>query len=435
MSARNCTKGKSCGATCIDARERCNLELGPLVSKSLGQARDVLQRKIDAGQKVLTEKLRPKDLDWTDEQAAKWLNANQKEILMREIGSLKGGKDTIWTIGNEPGLNIGNYQYNYPELLKAQGGGIEGIRNNPASVVRMLRNELEDNKITSKILGQRLRGGVHLRDADVQEALKQGKLWSGWDVQEGMGRVKAKEVGYQTYLGRAWKLAQELGFKRHGNANISPLPAENEKVWPYGEVFKRAGMDPGVFANRDLWRKTATAERGDLLVQRIREEQPGAVYLGGAPSRGLFDRMSPGNKVYERTVTWRSPQGNEKSATFRAMQIGNTNIVMGPHFTAQMPTAVTDVRKKFLQGDFSGAKTVEAAKVAPKKKGVDPKVADEIMKELRAEVKTKGGGSSGMADWSVLKLQKAYERAYDAGDDLKMRQIVQVLKNKGALVE
>jgi hypothetical protein len=58
---------------------------------------------------------------------------------------------------------------------------------------------------------------------------------------------------------------------------------------------------------------------------------------------------------------------------------------------------------------------------------VDPKVADEI--------KARGGGSSGMADWSVLKLQKAYERAYDAGDDLKMRQIVQVLKNKGALVE
>ena len=30
-----CTKGKSCGATCIDARERCELELGPLVAEGI----------------------------------------------------------------------------------------------------------------------------------------------------------------------------------------------------------------------------------------------------------------------------------------------------------------------------------------------------------------------------------------------------------------
>jgi hypothetical protein len=36
---KRCTKGKSCGATCIDRSERCELELGPVISKSLTKAR------------------------------------------------------------------------------------------------------------------------------------------------------------------------------------------------------------------------------------------------------------------------------------------------------------------------------------------------------------------------------------------------------------
>ena len=37
MGARMCRKGKSCGATCIDARERCNIELGPIVSPAINK--------------------------------------------------------------------------------------------------------------------------------------------------------------------------------------------------------------------------------------------------------------------------------------------------------------------------------------------------------------------------------------------------------------
>jgi hypothetical protein len=36
---KSCSKGKSCGATCIDPRERCILELGPELSKSLTKVR------------------------------------------------------------------------------------------------------------------------------------------------------------------------------------------------------------------------------------------------------------------------------------------------------------------------------------------------------------------------------------------------------------
>jgi len=37
MLKKRCTKGKSCGATCIDPRERCELELGPLVSPAVAK--------------------------------------------------------------------------------------------------------------------------------------------------------------------------------------------------------------------------------------------------------------------------------------------------------------------------------------------------------------------------------------------------------------
>ena len=39
---KRCSKGKSCGATCIDPRERCVLELGPLVSATIRKARRLI---------------------------------------------------------------------------------------------------------------------------------------------------------------------------------------------------------------------------------------------------------------------------------------------------------------------------------------------------------------------------------------------------------
>ena len=50
--AKRCTKGKSCGATCIDAKERCELELGPLVSPSLSKVTNMLESRRGAGSGV-----------------------------------------------------------------------------------------------------------------------------------------------------------------------------------------------------------------------------------------------------------------------------------------------------------------------------------------------------------------------------------------------
>ena len=65
MGIRMCRKGKSCGATCIDPRERCNLELGPLVSSSVSKVSlnlgAIFLKQIEAG-KAKQPKSLPSDL-------------------------------------------------------------------------------------------------------------------------------------------------------------------------------------------------------------------------------------------------------------------------------------------------------------------------------------------------------------------------------------
>lgn len=46
---KRCIKGKSCGATCIDPRERCVLELGPLVGESTTKVVNMLQQRGNGG--------------------------------------------------------------------------------------------------------------------------------------------------------------------------------------------------------------------------------------------------------------------------------------------------------------------------------------------------------------------------------------------------
>lgn len=72
---RMCTKGKSCGATCISRSKRCELELGPLVSESLTKVRSKL------GVVKLYEKVR--------EQKVKGFQAKFNKIrgeLKQELG-------------------------------------------------------------------------------------------------------------------------------------------------------------------------------------------------------------------------------------------------------------------------------------------------------------------------------------------------------------
>ena len=65
MGSRMCRKGKSCGATCIDASERCNIEFGPLVSPAVKKVSmglgSIFKQNIKAGKAKSNPSL-PSDL-------------------------------------------------------------------------------------------------------------------------------------------------------------------------------------------------------------------------------------------------------------------------------------------------------------------------------------------------------------------------------------
>ena len=72
-SVRNCTRGKSCGATCITRPDRCNLELGPRIQESLPKVRSLIEQLDDHMQKVqeINRNFGAKD-------AAKWMLRNEE---------------------------------------------------------------------------------------------------------------------------------------------------------------------------------------------------------------------------------------------------------------------------------------------------------------------------------------------------------------------
>ena len=98
-----CTKGKSCGATCIDPRERCVLELGPLVSPAMGKVSNMLeQRKGPAAPPIKRLPAAPapessgveKIQKIADDQKLERLKAQRDEYTKRWVeASRKGNKE------------------------------------------------------------------------------------------------------------------------------------------------------------------------------------------------------------------------------------------------------------------------------------------------------------------------------------------------------
>ena len=91
MVSKRCTKGKSCGATCIDARERCVLELGPEVSSSASKVRNLI--KVSSSNTSISSTRRsdapdPAFENWNNQQLKnrlRYASAPEKLRAMQEL--------------------------------------------------------------------------------------------------------------------------------------------------------------------------------------------------------------------------------------------------------------------------------------------------------------------------------------------------------------
>ena len=388
--AKRCTLGKSCGATCIDAQERCNLELGPVFQADLPKARQLIGQV-----KELREKQHAQDVEnWSDEKAAKWLKANQQFLEGAQI-KLDGGQDAMWLLGNEPGMTKRDIEHSYPLLAQrlVREGKISPnkvdedltkiISSEPSLAVRFTREDVETAKLINKAMGEKRDILAELSpNAPAWKLIENGMAPNTMDVAE---LKAAKRFGGNTFYGKAFKLADELGIKTVAGTNMSLLHSSNEKIWPYGDVFRNAKMDPGPFASRNAWLKhLAQGSRGDNIAKQIIEKKPGKVYLSGANGLGVFSALQKmiTTPVMQVDVPWVSKNGKETVSKFLVINLPNSQVVLGPHFTAQLPKVVNDMRVRLLKGERpEGAVTVSEG---PKMRQKAVKIAKETAKELAA---------------------------------------------------
>jgi len=425
---KRCSLGKSCGATCIDPREGCVLEFGPEVSTSLTKVREFLRNR---------------DISWTDEQAAKWARANLKNIDSYMLDHLEGGKGSLWLVGNEPGAGVASTKLYHPviyEALRAKNKNLSDaefsqqwsklVEDSAPLQARILRGNMEDSKLVSKFLGRRTNYEVsNLSDPKVLDKLLKGEVATGWNVSEEKKRFgSVPGIDSSTYLGKGIKMAAEVGANKMYNTNVSWLPSPNEKVWPWGKMFERSNIDPGPFKSRSSWIKHSVEVRGDLIKDKILKEKPENVYISGSNGTSIFEKLARGSNPFQTTVKWVSANGNERQVNFMVVKLGESRIVLGPHFTAQMPRSVIDMRAKLMKGERpDNAVTVNTG---PTMRQSAVRVAKAAEKELKREVKPEVAKKVDMATWSVTRLQTALQRAYDREDTKLMAQIQTVLNSR-----
>lgn len=463
-AGKNCNIGKSCGGACIDRRERCVLELGPLLQPSLGKSREAIQKA-----QALRRKLVERDLSWSDKDAAKWLQANLKNLENIHL-KFEGGPTALWTFGIEPGMATSNIEKFNPEIIARlrQEGKLgekftrsdldRAIEQNPAAVVRMARNAVEDSKLMNKATGVRSNMIESVANPNVVNRLLKGVGPSTLSPQEEIDNTgKGKVWKASDYMAKAAVMAKEVGAEKWSNGNMSMLGAPDLNVWPYGEVFKKAGMDPGVFESRNTWIKHMnSANRTGAIADSIISQKPGKVFLGGTYGKNIMksyvqklQEMGIEFKSEQKVVYWTSATGAPKKSTFAIITTPNTRMVFGPHFTAQVPKSVVDMRAALLSGKESGdpvklvtpkvakarPKTVKSASAAkpaakPARTGVGG-VWDEMVPVAKAAGIKAGDRNAGWVD-----AQKAVREEFGVGQIRKPEHLASLrreLQSRGLL--
>lgn len=218
MKRKRCTKGKSCGATCIYARKRCVLELGPLISPVMTKMRtnlgDIFMRGIEAGkaQKAQERGLSvPSDLKRQlaalgppprTDPAVEPPKKNSLDLVLDDISRIMRGSLPqnlqVASAGDEAGIRA---------RVKTSGGG------SYTGNTRWDRDDAEDFDKSFKIY-KRIRGDADMVNWD--ETVKNGKK-----IGEGsFGTVlKVGDVAHKR--GRVGGQEAEI-IKRVGEAGIGP---------------------------------------------------------------------------------------------------------------------------------------------------------------------------------------------------------------------
>jgi hypothetical protein len=471
--AKRCTLGKSCGAACIDARERCNIEFPPSVQPSLPAGRDFINRvqgrlntAIAENKPITTEKEAVQDIA---DNYKKWLTGGMEQQMYGGPGQRGNPNSKFWLLGQEG--------YSDTNLVPKDKG-----RDDPLTILNTMR-------LHNKLYDIAKQEGVTINPTNGIESVLGGKPFhldkdttvESWAASPGT-----------SYYGRLGRMAKELGYSGDvlgANASSFMMVPGQEGLRNTIKMLKRNGVDlntfaDGAFKSKEAWYQASVNARLPLMLKGVKRYKPELVYVSQTsnPEEKKFANMLmytasqklklpvynvnhngwnynymviplPGGKQTVVVNSWH-PQGLRdapgrplrgegaiKREIEYATRLMNSlretgkppageiakpisqetmNSVLGMRggTPAQAtPRPMTESAAKIVretQKKLAGAPEQQPVKTATK---VAPKIADKA-------------APLGMENWSVPRLQKAFDRAYESGDEKLMAQIQKVLDGK-----
>ena len=428
---KRCSIGKSCGATCIDRREDCVIELPPEISKQMSSVRDFLEslRESTVSQYGVLD---------TPEKAAAWILKNKEELASWAIPAealrwAKENKPEVITFGYEPGiaLGFGNRVSGLKDALpllkqspeiRELGKGREGpwgdqlLKANAYKVSSELSNAL--NKIDSEkfsagrteiarlfsSLGLDVKAMTELLAKRGQECLlKKANLDVGGVARE---ELNSGRIGWGTIHGLALKGLGSPGGKLMP-LNPSGLSKPSTDFGQFKELMAAAKIpkeQAAPFQTNASWYKYSGQKITDKVLELIREGEPKMVYFGGKESdsikvrlaeqavqTGIFrlESVTQGGKPISKPFEYflvQQPNGARTTVIFGphggAMGFGsNRSIMEGVGEFAKYMNANGDVPKTLSTVKVTDVVGGRRGQVSPVS-GNTKKVAEKALKEI-----------------------------------------------------
>lgn len=429
---KRCSLGKSCGATCIDAQERCVLEFGPVVSKSLTEARNSLQERV---QGELEQVFKKHEKFESEKEVISFLEKNYEQLATQGMeDSYYGGpgqrgsiRSKAWMIGQEGYAQPTSL---YPGLsdkdIKAQ------MEKDPRDLVGALKlhKELYDaarNVAPKKFVQGGVEGFIGKNKAFTFDNPATVEEW-------------AKASG-SSYYGKLGRILKNMGFT--GNvlgANVSSIlqPPGQKGSAAIANMLKRNGYDPKTFAegslaSKDSWYNFSAKKRAPLITKAIERLKPRLVYLGqqAAPD----DRKALNYLMYHiakelKQVPYHVNHDGKDYKYIVVEHAGGKRTVLlnGWHPTAIGKTAVKVTDREFMQSLANSLMTKGVPPVGVVGQPIRPEVMNSLLGSTKSSIllsKVTKSDSKGTKKEAKAKIVKPEAKQVDKEKQLAgIRQLV-----------
>lgn len=260
MRGPRCTKGKSCGATCIDARERCNLELGPLVSPAVGKASMTLgalfNQGIAAGKEKASKRpeFTPLPTDIKNQLAA---------LAPRQLSRSPGAQTRTPFAARQELANI---------VQSAKKGDTSLIWDD---ISRIMRGSLPQNLQVASA-GDELGMRARVKPTEIRKVERQLESALGSKARPSMNVDQLREA--------AAKQANELSLQREKATNGAERKALRDRIEKLDAAVKRADELNATATGNTRWARVE-AKDFDNALGKVRREGNTA-YNGWGDSYG-----------------------------------------------------------------------------------------------------------------------------------------------------